>query len=311
MSGLSNVFYLKILISIALLAFIATQVNWGDVSPSFSNMSISGLAWAFIALTFQTLVLGVRWYFIVNTGRQRMDYKKALQITFASLIANFMFLTSVSGLAVRVILTVREKVSLLFALGASVIDRLMTLLALLILAALFMPFAHTYMGKELMIMAASLFATLLVLGLGLYALSKTHYGSFLKSSRKTACTLKYMQTIFTKPHLFSSIIMVSLIAQLFYFGAVYILLQGLEIDIKFVQLLTVLPMIALISSLPIGIGGWGVREGAFVYGLGILGIGMEQAFLVSIQVGLLGLVSATLVGLPTWFIQDRKQTQKV
>ena len=157
------------------------------------------------------------------------------------------------------------------------------------------------------IMSASLFATGIMLILGLFALSKTKHGAFLQSSRKTAATIKYMQSIFVQPKLFGSIISVSLIAQLAYFGTIYLLTQSMGLEITLLQLLTVLPMIALIASLPIGIGGWGVREGAFIYGLGLLGVGIEHAFLISIQIGLLGLVSATVVGLPAWFIQDRKK----
>ncbi len=306
MSGLSNALYLKILISIGLLAIIAVQINWGEMSPSFADISVWVLGCAFVMLAIQTLILGIRWYLIVNTGRNRMNYRTALQITFAALIANFIFLTSISGLAVRVILTVRQKISLLFALGASLIDRLMTILALLILAALFMPLAKVHMGAELSVMIASLLGLFTLLLVGLFAFSKTKHGSFLQSSRKVACTIKHMQSIFVKPRLFASIVTVSLIAQLFYFGAVYILMQHAGIEVEFVQLLTVLPMIAIVASLPIGIGGWGVREGAFVYGLGLLGVGIEDAFIVSIQIGLLGLLSALLVGLPTWFIQNRK-----
>ena len=310
MSGILNAIFFKIMISIMLLAFIAIQINWGDVGGSIEHISGWVLGGSFLCLVLQTLVLGGRWHLIVNTGRVRMSYRKSLEVTFAALIANLLFLTSISGLAVRIALTVRHKISLLFALGASLIDRLMTVLALLILAAIFMPFATEFMGQEIIIMGASLLGTIVALLLGLFALSKTKYGAFLQSSRKTAATIKYMQSIFVRPVLFSSIISVSLVAQLLYFGSVHILLNASGAEISFVQLLTVLPMIALISSLPIGIGGWGVREGAFVYGLGLLGVGIEQAFIVSIQVGLLGLISAVMVGLPTWFIQERKQDTK-
>ena len=55
---------------------------------------------------------------------------------------------------------------------------------------------------------------------------------------------------------------------------------------------------ALISSLPISFGGWGVREGAFIYGLSLIGFTPEGAFLLSIKVGFVTLIAPFLVGLP-------------
>ena len=63
-------------------------------------------------------------------------------------------------------------------------------------------------------------------------------------------------------------------------------------------LLFLLPLISTLSSIPLSIGGWGIREGAFVYGLGLLSVPNEQAFLVSVQVGVLSLFVGLLCGIP-------------
>ncbi len=302
----NNLFIFKALLSLAIISLILLQIDW-DIALSVLK-NIAPLVWisTIALLVVQTLVLSVRWWLIINTGRCRVTYKEALKVTFASLVANFVFLTSISGFAVKVFLSVQQGVSLLFALGASLIDRFMTLLALLILAALFMPFAGRHLGAEFLIIAGAFFIGILSVTLCLLLLSKTKAKKFLQSHRRVATTFKYMRSIFTQPITFTVIIGTSLIAQFIYFLAIFVISIAAGAEVSLLALLSVLPMIALIASLPISIGGWGVREGAFIYGLGLLGVSLEQAFLISVQIGLSGLLAAGLVGIPAWLSASQK-----
>jgi uncharacterized membrane protein YbhN (UPF0104 family) len=62
--------------------------------------------------------------------------------------------------------------------------------------------------------------------------------------------------------------------------------------------MAVIPVITLISSLPVGYAGWGLREGAFIYGLGLINIPLESAFMASVQIGLLSMALAICTGIP-------------
>ena len=66
----------------------------------------------------------------------------------------------------------------------------------------------------------------------------------------------------------------------------------------------------LVASLPISIGGWGVREGAFIYGLGLLGVPMEAAFLISVQIGIMGMLTVMLIGMPVVISSDMVRMKK-
>jgi uncharacterized membrane protein YbhN (UPF0104 family) len=54
------------------------------------------------------------------------------------------------------------------------------------------------------------------------------------------------------------------------------------------------PLVTLVTTVPISLGGWGVREGAMVTALGLVNIAPSVALAVSIQFGLIMLI----VGLP-------------
>ena len=85
----------------------------------------------------------------------------------------------------------------------------------------------------------------------------------------------------------------SIVAQVFFVLGVYVLSFGIEMEgsIHSITFLALLPVLALVSSLPISFGGWGLREGAFVYGLGLIGYSMEGAFLLSVQVGVVTMLA--------------------
>jgi len=76
--------------------------------------------------------------------------------------------------------------------------------------------------------------------------------------------------------------------------AIYLCAQGMNIHLEFSAALLVTPTIMLVSVIPISFAGWGVREGAMILGLGVLGIPEPDAFAVSVAFGLLQLI----VGLP-------------
>ena len=64
-------------------------------------------------------------------------------------------------------------------------------------------------------------------------------------------------------------------------------------------------VVLLVLALPISIGGWGTRELAMVYMLGLFAVPPDLAAAVSIQFGLC-MTIASLVGAPVWTMLEQK-----
>ena len=77
-------------------------------------------------------------------------------------------------------------------------------------------------------------------------------------------------------------------------AATYLIARSLGIEVAPVAMIAVTSMVTLATALPISIGGWGVREASFVSLLGFLGVDREAALVLSVEFGLLTL----LVSLP-------------
>ena len=87
-------------------------------------------------------------------------------------------------------------------------------------------------------------------------------------------------------------------------GILAALAAGLKLDIPILTLFAFTPAALLITMLPISLGGWGVRELAFVYFLGTAGVSAEAAVSLSIVFGLLRVVVGAIGGVTWSFIND-------
>ena len=54
--------------------------------------------------------------------------------------------------------------------------------------------------------------------------------------------------------------------------AIMFLAWGLDMQVSFLDGLMIVPTVLLLTTLPISVAGWGVREGAMVAGFGLVGV---------------------------------------
>ncbi len=85
----------------------------------------------------------------------------------------------------------------------------------------------------------------------------------------------------------------SAIIQFLAIGAVYVLAKGIALNLPFISLLIFVPIIILISFIPVSISGIGLREGAFVFFLGTVGVAPD----LSVTLSLLWFLSVVCAGL--------------
>jgi hypothetical protein len=94
----------------------------------------------------------------------------------------------------------------------------------------------------------------------------------------------------------SKTLLLSVFVQFTCILGVYVLALGIGQNIPFLALLIYLPLITLVSTLPISISGLGVREGAFVLLLGLIGVRPETATAISLS-WFVAVSAGSLIGL--------------
>jgi uncharacterized membrane protein YbhN (UPF0104 family) len=79
---------------------------------------------------------------------------------------------------------------------------------------------------------------------------------------------------------------------------------GMQLELKIIGLLVIVPVVTLLMVLPISIAGWGIREGAMIIGLGFIGVESENAFALSLLFGFLTLLIA-IPGGAIWIVSSK------
>jgi uncharacterized membrane protein YbhN (UPF0104 family) len=87
--------------------------------------------------------------------------------------------------------------------------------------------------------------------------------------------------------------------------AAWILARGIGVDVGIEVFILLLPLVLLLSLLPISIAGWGVREGTMIACLSLVGVDAASAFAVSALLGLTYVLSGLPGGL-VWLLSGAK-----
>lgn len=109
---------------------------------------------------------------------------------------------------------------------------------------------------------------------------------------------EYLESVIAKKQILLKAFLYSIAIQLFIIITIYILAKGLLLNLSFLSLFVFVPIITVVSLLPISISGIGLREGAFVILLGMINISPEKAMALSI----LWFLSIVVAGLPGLFV---------
>lgn len=87
--------------------------------------------------------------------------------------------------------------------------------------------------------------------------------------------------------------------------AIYLISRGLEMEVSIMIMVVLFPPVLLLSLLPISVAGWGVREGAMVVALNLVGVPSYQSLALSICFGLC-VLAISLPGGVLWFVSRGK-----
>lgn len=291
--------------SLCLVAIILMQLDLNLLMRTTSDIRADLFICAIGLLIMQIIFLSLRWHVYLNAGRAKIPFKTSLFINIAGYFANIIFIASVGSILAKSGLAVRHGIPLVNAVFATILDRIMTLIILILFSAAAIPFLHNIIDSNFVFM---LELALIFLGFTLtamvIALRSGLFKNQILSSKRLSKIMIAVRDFAQNPKMIVLSVLYSIPAQALFIAAVYVLSLGLHHHAdKTLEFIALLPILALIAAVPISFGGWGLREGAFVYGLGLIGIPPEDAFLLSVQVGLTSMIAPFIVGIP-YFISD-------
>lgn len=293
---------LKVAISLLLIAVLLYGADVPGLLARFQSVNPWLLLAAVLVLLLLSLAQAVRWAVIIRANGGHMTFARSLKLVFVGYFFSQALPSSVGGDAIRIWQAHRDGLSLGTALNTVILDRLIALGALLIMTAVALPWLMDMVSDlpirwafVLVLMAGSLgFVALLFL----VRLPKPFLRwkivraavQLSEAARKTLLNVRYC---------FVTLVL-SILAHVGVAMMVFILARALGVGVSLMHCIFLVPLVMLITLIPISIAGWGVREGAMVMAFGLIQVPRSDALAVSVLFGATLLVTSLPGGILWW-----------
>ena len=288
-------------VSLALIAYAVSQLKSDDIRE-VANWS--GLALLVAASSVLVIVIGLnalRWVIIARICELRIPLGRSFQWTMVGHFFNQILPSSIGGDVIRGVLAGRGTGDIGGAITSIALDRLVGLVALLALIAVGQPllFARfddpSLSGLAIAVVLVGVSAVMALFMLARFFVGRLQ-GRLYEMVRRFSDDA---HRLITSPLLACTALIIALVMH----GANLLLTAAIAnqfgATVSLWDVLLVVPTVVLVASLPISVGGWGVREAALAVGFTALGQPASVAVATSLMIGTANLVSG-LPGARIW-----------
>jgi glycosyltransferase 2 family protein len=266
---------IKLCVSSALLYYLFERTGLTQILRTLSNINIIAFIAAIVLYVFAQVVSTLRWKLLLPQG---IGLKKLFSLYMIGAFFNSFLPGIIGGDAVKGFYLYKTTGKVGLALASVFMDRYIGLVVLIAICAVAFPFGYQYLhGSDIEWILLSVILSFVL-------------GSFLFFGLRIGQRIKHLADLYHYFYLYRNekgtigkALLLSVLVQFSGFSAVYILACGLGQNIPFLSILVYLPLIILISMIPISISGLGVREGAFVLFFGFIGVKPEAAAAISLS----------------------------
>lgn len=272
---------IKIIISLCLVIYLITIVNWDIIFDLESDFILYLMISVLIALLFLCFMV-VRWAILINSfSKIKPKFSMLYQYYLLGSFFNIFFPGAIGGDVMRIHYS-NKKYHLGIKKATAIVffERISGLIGLTLI------FSFSIFFNEIIVNKIDIDKEYIFLIIPIVLMISI---IFKKISSKKGYMISY-STI-------SVILTLSMLGQFADILIAYILCSYFDLSITLANLLTIMPLVYIVTVLPISIGGIGVREGAFVGLLALYGVSASAAVVISflmyfirILIGIIGWV---------------------
>jgi uncharacterized protein (TIRG00374 family) len=289
----------KVLISAALIAFALRGVDSAKVVEHIARVDVAVIAFAVVVFTCVAFLHARRWENILARMEHRISYAGALRLILIGYFFNQTLPSSVGGDAYRAWGVYKHGIHAGNAIASVIVDRVFALLALGIMIGAGAWWLFDIV-RDPMARAAVIAASAGAIGGFTFLLVLPRFATLLERWRATRLVLRVAEgsrAVLRSPAATLEVLLLTAAGFAVTSYVVYLLSQGMGVPLSMGYALLFIPLVTLVTILPISIAGWGLRESAMVVSLGLIGVPAAQAFSISVLFGLVIMASGVPGGL--------------
>lgn len=301
---------LKFALSVALIWLVARNINADDAIERFANLTVTAVA-IFLVLAFLLAVNNtIRWRAVLSAIGTSLPFAKTLNLILIGIFFNQTLPSSIGGDAVRIYLAYKHGLNVNSAINSVMLDRITTMCGLTLLVLVSQPFLLARIGDNHMGLVFPALAVAMVAGVIMLMFldrlpGRVRHWRLIGGLAKLA---QDTRMLISTPRF--SLVAVTLGAVGFAIISlmVFVIAEALKIGVTFLDCLVLVPPVILVTTIPISIAGWGVREGAMVFAFGLIGVPTADALILSVLIGLL-FILVSLPGGVIWLLGGHRRKE--
>jgi uncharacterized protein (TIRG00374 family) len=297
---------LKILITLTLLILVFRSVDLEKIRGNLAQLETGRVLILLLAYWAAQMVSTQRWRLFAASLGMQGSYFTFLQVYFVGMFFNIGLPSLVGGDVIKAyIITRRDGLGFRYGLTSVLQDRLAGLLVLLLYGAAAV-ILHPLAWREIPLWLGY-FLGWLGIGVILWLVwrgggtSRARRVSNRTTARKVLVRLAEFHDVFKQVRLsrggILQVILLSLINSGIVIWVVHQLCAAAAHPVDFLAIAVLVPLIEVVTMVPITLAGLGIREWAYVEALAILGISSEGALTVALSLSALMIVRNLAGGL--------------
>lgn len=309
----------KLAITTFLFVYLFRQIDFQQFGTTLRNARIDLIAAGFIVLWVGHFICIYRWRMLIRPLMPALSIGSLFGIYCIGLFFNLTFPTVVGGDVVKIYYAGKPSKNYAQSFAATFLDRDAGMLAMMVIAcAALLLYPVSVPGVPVYLIVWSAFAAFVAGNIGIF--SPYFHGLLVGALRRFR-----LDRIASKVDLISSAfqimgkhksvltgsLAISFVNQILVISVTWIMALGLRLDVSPAYFLVFVPVITLISMIPISLNGMGLREYAFMSLFGGIGLAKESCVALGLLSSLVIILSSLPGGIVYIFFRNRTDMQQL
>lgn len=293
----------KAVITVLLIFFLLRGIDLHSVLDNALRIEGYYLAAAVALVLCNIWLSGMRWFYVIRSIGHHLPLGMSWQLTMIGAFFNQLLPSAMGGDLVRFPYAARLGLPLTAALKSVVLDRVIAFVGLIVLVLCCLPAALLIIADTRVYwsLLGVVIAALLLVGV---LLSITYWPAVLleKAVLRPVLALSISLRDALIGRLRLRILVSAVTIHVVRVLTVYVIALGMSLQVSFLECLILVPSALLVTNVPVSLGGWGLREGAFMVAFAFVGLSAEQSIALSALFGLTNFSSSLAGGLVWVFL---------
>jgi glycosyltransferase 2 family protein len=313
------VMLVKLIITCLFFSYIFKKIDWGQFTAIMQNARLDLIFMGFFVLWVGHFICIYRWRLLMRPLMPTPSIMNLFGIYCIGLFFNLTFPTLIGGDIIKVYYAGRPSKTYAQSFAATFLDRDAGMLAMMIIACVaILIYPVKVSGVHVSLIIWSVFALFIFGNIAIFApgihgllIKLLHRMHFPKIAAKIDMISNAFQIMGKNRSILWAALAISFVNQLLVISVTWIMALGLRIHVSPFYFLIFVPVITLISMIPISLNGMGLREYSFLSLFGAIGVMNVSCIALGLLSSIVLIVSSLPGGIVYLFFRNKTDMQQM